>query len=81
VGAVAAGNKAVVLKYKGAGIVGGRLAEIVYAELAGWLIPGAVEIVLGEGCAGLLLFPEGEGSCDGDDDSHGGEDKFKSFHD
>jgi len=81
-GAVAAGEKAVVLSYKGAGIVDGSgLAEVVDAKLTRGLISGAVEIVLGKVCAGLFLFADGEGSCGGNDDSHGGEDKFESFHD
>jgi hypothetical protein len=80
-GAIPAGDKAVVLPDKGAGIVvGSRLAEIVDAELTGGLVVRAVEIVVGEVCAGLLLIAEGEGSCDCNDDGHGGEDKFESFH-
>jgi len=80
-GAEAAGDIFVFLPYKGAGVAaGGGLAEVVHSELAGGLIAGAVVIVLGDVCAGLLLFAEGEGSCDGDDDGHGGEDKFESFH-
>lgn len=81
-GAVAAGDKAVVLLYKGAGvfIVGSSLAEVVYTQLASGLVSGAIEIVMREVCAGVVLFAEGEGSSDGNDNSQGGEDKFKSFH-
>jgi len=78
---VAAGDETIVLLYKSAGVVvGSGLAEVVHAQLTGGLVLGSIEIVLGEVGAGLLLFAKGEGCCDSNDDSDGGEDKFKSFH-
>ena len=74
-----AGYIAASMLYKCAGVRGG-LAEIVDSQMAGWMVLGTVEIELGKGCRGLLLFAEGEGSCDCDDDGYGGKDKFELFH-